>query len=215
MARRAGGLRPLTWPPAASRRASTALASSPPRPPPTRCPRSSRGWSSGRRRRWRPICHCWAASYRFLDDATKAHARGRRGAVAALLSEWLTEQRWQPEEAVSVHPHLALLYLIAADLDQRANMLSRRSAGWYFADTPLVVALDDRLRGLGYDVWDEAYRDDESRLHALSVALVEQGLSLGVLRVGESPAPLEASAKYGYYEAVELLDAQSLSRRRP
>ena len=94
-------------------------------------------------------------------------------------------------------------------------MLSRRDGDWYFAGTPLVQALDDRLRGLGFAVWDEAYADDEPRQHALGAALVEQGLSLGVLEASEnSAALLEAPASYGYYGAVELLEAQPLSRRR-
>ena len=153
--------------------------------------------------------------YRFFADATQAMARRRPGAVAALLSEWLTAQRREPQQAVNVNPHLALLYLIAADLDHRAEMLSRRDGDWYFAGTPLVQALDDRLRGLGFAVWDEAYADDEPRQHALGAALVEQGLSLGVLEASEnSAALLEAPASYGYYGAVELLEAQPLSRRR-
>lgn len=153
--------------------------------------------------------------YRFLTDAIHSHARGRRGQVAVLLSEWLTQQRQPPEEALNVNPHLSLLYLVAADSDHRADMLSRRGAGWYFANMPLVRALDDRLRGLGYDVWDEAYHDDELRMHALGAALVEQGLSVGALRHSDNPgAPLEAPATWGYYEAIDLLDVEPARRRR-
>lgn len=152
--------------------------------------------------------------YRFLAEAIRGHdQRGWRGGVAALLSEWGTRQRDAPDDTLAVNPHLALLYLIAADTGERVSALKRLDAGWWLGDVPLVAALDDRLHGLGYEVWDEGYRTDESRMQALGFALVEQGLRVGVLKASGDPAlPLDAPSAYGYYEAVDLLTVEPARR---
>ncbi|MGH2501115.1 MAG: hypothetical protein ACRDID_01230 [Ktedonobacterales bacterium] len=116
------------------------------------------------------------------------------------------ERRGAPTDELAINPHLALLYLIVADMGDQIASVTRRNAGWYLADIPLAPALDAHLRGLGYAVWDAGYRGDEQRTHALGAALVEQGLRIGALTASDDPAfPLEAPSAYGYYEAVDLL----------
>lgn len=152
--------------------------------------------------------------YRFLEDAVRGRGKhGWHGGVAVLLSDWLTQQRRAPAEELAVNPHLALLYLIAADMGDRVDVLKRHDTGWFLANTPLALALDERLRGLGYEVWDEGYRSDEQRTHALGAALVEQGLRVGALKTSSDPAfPLEAPTTYGYYAAADLLAVEPAGR---
>ena len=156
--------------------------------------------------------------YRFLGEAMRGHGvRGWRGGVAALLSPWSVQPQQPqraPVEELADNPHLALLYLIAADMGDRAPALKRRDSGWYLGEAPLVHALDARLRALSYAVWDEGYRADERRAQTLGVALVEQGLRLGVLTASSDPTfPLEAPSAYGYYEAIDLLNVTPARRR--
>lgn len=158
-----------------------------------------------------PLLGC---DYRFLREAVAGRgARGWRGGVAALLSEWSVQQRRPPVDELAVNPHLALLYLIVADMDERTHAIRRHDMGWLVPDTPLATALDDRLRALGYEVWDEGYCADAQRMRALGDALVEQGLSVGVLTPSDDPAfPLGAPTRYGYYDAVELLAVEPTRR---
>ena len=152
--------------------------------------------------------------YRFFDEAMGGLGRpGWRGGVAALLSDWADRRQGAPTDALAVNPHLALLYLIVAHLDERGPTLKRRDAGWFLGDDPLVTALDARLRGLGYEVWDEGYCADVGRVHARGAALVELGLRVGVWSVSGDPAlPLDAPSSYGYYQAADLLAVQPARR---
>lgn len=151
--------------------------------------------------------------YRFLDEAVQARERRTRPGVAVLLSRWLLEQDAAQESLLAIHPHLALLYVIAADAGGLADLLARSQGGWYLAGEPLVTALDARLRGLGYDVWDEGYQGQRETIHELGRLLVEQGWRCRVL----DPAPAEATSlsaptSYGYYDAMNLLTAPTTSR---
>lgn len=144
--------------------------------------------------------------YRFFDEAIEAQQRQTVPGVAVLLSLWLLEQQAEPERLLTIHPHLALLYLIAADTGAQAELLKRREERWYLEGKPLILALDDRLRALGYEVWDEGYVGRDEVIHSFGQSLVEQGLRCGVLEHGEAgPASLEAPSSYGYYEASVLL----------
>lgn len=145
-------------------------------------------------------------SYRFLDEAIEAQQRQTASSIAVLLSSWLLEQQSAPESLLAIHPHLALLYLIVADTGAQAELLAQRDKRWYLEGRPLVLALDDRLRALGYEVWDEGYTGRDDVIHAYGQSLVEQGLRCGVLEPGEAgSASLEAPSSYGYYEASGLL----------
>jgi len=151
--------------------------------------------------------------YRFLDEAMRVARRAAQPDIAVLLSDWLLEREAPPRDLLAVHPHLSLLYLIAADAGGQADLLSRRDAGWYLNGRPLVTALDERLRRLGYEVWDERYRGRNELLTSLGARLVEQGMRAGVLQPGDgSAAPLEAPSSYGYYDAAELLTIEPAGR---
>ncbi len=145
-------------------------------------------------------------SYRFLEEAIEAQQRQKAPSIAVLLSPWLLEQQSAPERLLAIHPHLALLYLIVADIGAQAELLERREAQWCLEGKPLVLALDGRLRALGYEVWDEGYAGRDDVIRAYGQSLVEQGLRCGVLEPGEAgSASLEAPSSYGYYEASVLL----------
>src|SRR5579883_26857 len=145
-------------------------------------------------------------SYHFLEEAVEVQQRQATPGVAVLISPWLLEQQAEPERLLAIHPHLALLYLIAADTGAQADLLKRREERWYLEGKPLILALDERLRALGYEVWDEGYVGRDDVIHSFGHSLVEQGLRCGVLEHGEAgSAPLEAPSSYGYYEASVLL----------
>lgn len=153
------------------------------------------------------------AGYRFLDEAVRVSRGSGRPGIAVLLTDWLLEHEAPPRDLLAINPHLALLYLIAADVGAHAELLSRHDSGWYLQGAPLISALDDRLRRLGYEVWDERYRDREELVAALGLRLVEQGLRSGVLEPGDgSASPLEAPSSYGYYDASELLTVEPAGR---
>lgn len=149
--------------------------------------------------------------YHFLDEAMRVRARREAPGVAVLLTDWLARQEGGAETLLALNPHLALLYLAAADTGAQAELLGRGPAGWTLDGEPLVTELDARLRALGYEVWDERYADHEPALHALGEALVEQGLRSGVLRTGRD-APLDAPDSRWYFKAVELLAVASVRR---
>ncbi|MGH2516948.1 MAG: hypothetical protein ACRDHP_14950 [Ktedonobacterales bacterium] len=151
--------------------------------------------------------------YRFLDEAVRVGGCAARPGIAVLLTNWLLEREAPPRDLLAIHPHLSLLYLIAADAGVQAELLSRRDSGWYLDGRPLVTALDERLRRLGYEVWDERYRDRDELVASLGARLVEQGMRAGVLQPGDGgTAPLEAPSAYGYYDAAELLTAEPAGR---
>lgn len=151
--------------------------------------------------------------YRFLDEAMHVTRGADRPGIAVLLSDWLLEREAPPRDLLAIHPHLSLLYLIAADVGAQADLLARRESGWYLDGRPLVAALDERLRRLGYEVWDERYRDRDELMAGLGVRLVEQGMRGGVLEPGDGgTAPLEAPSAYGYYDASELLTVEPAGR---
>lgn len=145
-------------------------------------------------------------SYRFFDEAVEVQQRQTTPSTAILLSLWLLRQQEVPELLLAIHPHLALLYLIVADTGTQAELLKWHEERWYLEGKPLILALDDRLRALGYEVWDEGYAGHDDLIHTFGQSLVEQGLRSGVLEPGEAgPASLEAPSSYGYYEASVLL----------
>jgi hypothetical protein len=149
--------------------------------------------------------------YHFLDEAMRVRARREAPGVAALLTNWLTQQEGSAETLLALSPHLALLYLVAADTGAQAELLGRGPVGWTLDGVPLVTALDARLRGLGYEVWDERYADNAQELRALGEALVEQGLRTGVLRTGRD-APLDAPDSRWYFKAIDLLAVMPAGR---
>lgn len=152
-------------------------------------------------------------SYHFLNEAVHVSRGATRPGIAVLLTDWLLERKATPRDLLAIHPHLSLLYLIAADIGAQAELLSRADSGWYLEGQPLVTALDKRLRRLGYEVWDERYRDRSDLLAGLGTRLVEQGLRAGVLQPGDGNGLLlEAPSSFGYYDASELLSVEPAGR---
>ena len=150
--------------------------------------------------------------YTFLEEAARVRAGRARPGVAVLLTEWLLECEDPPDALLASNPHLALLYLIAADIGSQADLLGRGAAGWTLDGAPLVAALDDRLRALGYEVWDERYAGNAAALGALGQRLVEHGLRAGILRTGGMGGLLDAPDSRWYFKAIELLAVAPVGR---
>ena len=91
------------------------------------------------------------------------------------LSRDLLTQAWDALRHLAANAHLALLVLLAGDLGDHADRLDHRGGDWRLAGEPLLLRLDGVLRSLGYDVWDDVYRDNSTVQAALAEELVALG----------------------------------------
>lgn len=141
-----------------------------------------------------------------LETIVSYTCRGDRQAnlppVGVALCDELIAQPWEVERHLAGNAHLALLTVIAADEGNLAERLRRSDAGWLLDSMPLIPAFDALLRSLGYDPWDEHYREDADRKIRLGRELVALAERLNLIQVND--ARLEAVggvATRVYYDA--------------
>ncbi|MGH2517064.1 MAG: hypothetical protein ACRDHP_15550, partial [Ktedonobacterales bacterium] len=138
-----------------------------------------------------------------------ADARGHSQSVdpvAVCLSRDLLTQTWDAPRHLAANAHLALLVLLAGDLGDLADRIACGDAGWSIAGEPLLHRLDGVLRSLGYDVWDDLYRDTPALQTALAEELVALGVRLGMLETSGSRLEAVGSpASAVYYSGYDVL----------
>ncbi|WIG57806.1 MAG: hypothetical protein OJF49_000551 [Ktedonobacterales bacterium] len=147
-----------------------------------------------------------AVPFAFLAHADRL-ARGEAVApLAVCLSAELLAQPWDAPRTLAANAHLALLTLIAYDSGALAEQVRRADDGWRLGGLPLISALDAALRALGYETWDEAYRDDPALVATLGDELVLLALRLGLARaVDETLEAAGTLANQVYYAAYDTL----------
>lgn len=143
--------------------------------------------------------------FAFWRDADARAADPVRAPMGICLCEHLMQWPWDAPRHLAANAHLALLAVLASDLGGLAERIHHGDAGWELSGGPLVSGLDRALRGLGYDLWDEHYRDDLAALDALADALMTLGERLGLLH-SEGPSvvaigSLASDLYYGAYYA--------------
>jgi hypothetical protein len=140
------------------------------------------------------------APFAFWHDADARARDPLRAPLGICLGVDLMRWPWTAPQHLGANAHLALLTVLASDLGGLAEHLHRGDTGWELSAEPLVIGLDRALRALGYDIWDEHYRDDPEALDALGNALVALGERLGLLRSeGPSVAAVGSLASDVYY----------------
>lgn len=122
--------------------------------------------------------------------------------MGVALCDELLAQPWDVARHLAGNAHLALLTIIAAHEGGLAERLSIADVGWRFDGAPLITALDALLRSLGYDPWDEGYRDDPNRTLHLGAELVALAGRLRLVEAcGARLEALSGAATGVYYEA--------------
>src|SRR5579883_2395313 len=154
--------------------------------------------------------------FAFLSHATRLISGQVVDPIAICLNRELLEQPWDAKQALAANAHLALLTLIAGDVGGLAEQCSISEHGYLLAGKPLIRALDNHLRGLGYIVWDEGYCQNVATQIALGQALVALGERSGLLttttRGIETLSTLATAVYYSAYDV--LLRLQTIAQRR-
>jgi DNA-directed RNA polymerase alpha subunit len=159
--------------------------------------------------------------FAFLSHANRQLSGQTIEPIAICLSREVVKQDWDAKRALAANAHLALLTLIASDAGGLAERCSLGEHGHLLAGRPLIQALDDLLRGLGYTVWDEAYRQDAATQAALGRDLVALGERSGLLTITtngfESLSPLATEVYYSAYDVLlrlQVLSSQLVNDHR-
>lgn len=159
--------------------------------------------------------------FAFLSHANRQLSGQTIEPIAICLSREVVKQDWDAKRALAANAHLALLTLIASDACGLAERCSLGEHGYLLAGRPLIQALDDLLRGLGYTVWDEAYRQDAATQAALGRDLVALGERSGLLTITtngfESLSPLATEVYYSAYDVLlrlQVLSSQLVNAHR-
>ena len=128
-----------------------------------------------------------------------------RAPLGVCLCDDLMRRSWDAPRHLGANAHLALLVALAGDLGGLAERIHHGDAGWELGGLPLVPGLDRALGALGYDVWNERYRDDPDARAELGETLVALGERLGLLRAEgrslEAVGSLASDVYYGVYYA--------------
>ncbi len=147
-----------------------------------------------------------SAPFAFLSHATRRISGQTVEPIAICLNRELLTQDWDAKHALAANAHLALLTLIASDAGGLAERCSLGAQGYLLAGKPLIQALDDLLRGLGYSVWDEGYRQDVAIRATLGQELVSLAEQLGLLTISTNGfESLSSLATEVYYSAYDVL----------
>lgn len=134
------------------------------------------------------------------------------GPIGVVLCDDLLGQSWDVAQHLAGNAHLALLTVIAADEGNLADYLFRLEGGWRLAGTTLVSALDALLLALGYDVWNERYREDPDQQTRLGDALVALAERLNIVKVvGARLEAVNGVATRLYYDACDRSFIQRLT----
>lgn len=144
--------------------------------------------------------------FAFLRHADALARKQSVDPVAICLSHDLLAQTWDAPRHLAANAHLALLVLLAGDLADLADLVARADAGWSIAGEPLLPRLDGVLRALGFDVWDDIYRDNPALQATLAEELVALGGRLSLLQVSGSQLEAVGSlASTVYYSGYDVL----------
>lgn len=126
------------------------------------------------------------------------------GPIGAALCDDLLGQTWDVAQHLAGNAHLALLTVIAADEGNLADYLLRLGSGWQLAGDTLISALDALLLALGYDVWNDCYREDLDQQTRLGDALIALAERLNIVRVvGARLEAVNGVATRLYYDACD------------